>query len=130
MAHLLTTESGAELLVLPLLVVEVVALLVVAGLLVVTPVTLGLLEAARGGGRDGGTPGPFLCASGVRLLPVEGEELPAAAVVGPFGDFRPAGELDGLPIAFLPAAEVDVFMEDLVEAGRPCVVVFRTAVVL
>ena len=121
--HLLTTDVGAELVVLPPLVV-VVALLVVA------PVTLGLLEAVLGGGRDGGTPGPFFCASGVRLPPVDGEEVLAVIAAGAFGDFRPTGELVGLLIAFLAVVEVDVFMEDLVDAGRSCGLVFRTIVVL
>ena len=121
--HLLTTDTGVELAVLPLLVV-VVALLVVA------PATLGLLEAVLGGGRDGGTPGPFLCDSGVRLPPVEGEDVLEEDAVGAFGDFRPAGELDGLLIAFLAVVEVDEFMDALVEAGRSCGLVFRTTVVL
>ena len=103
-------------------------------LLVAAAVTLDLLEveADLGGGRDGGAPGPFFCASGVRLPPVDGEEvLEVAAVVGAFGDFRPTGELDGLLMAFLAAIEVDVFIvEGLVDAGRSCGLAFRTSVVL
>ena len=121
--HLLAADREPELAVLPLLVVVAAALLVVAA------ASLVLLEAVLGGGRDGGTLGPFLCESGVRLPPVEGEEFLEAVVEGVFGDLRPAGELDSLPRAFLVAIEVDVFMEDLVEAGRSCALGFRATVV-
>lgn len=114
-AHLLTTGTGGELAFLLLL-------------LALAPATLGLLEAVLGGGRTGGTAGPFLCARGGRPPPaVAEEEVFAEPAVAGFGDLWPTGELDSL-LTFL-TVELPV-EEAFMEAGRPCELVFRTAVAL